>query len=107
MSTISDRPVCGAHYFTTWWLEHWFGIRDPMGPACRVHDSAYDEHIATPGGTHKSSKRIDIKFWKDMSRLIRWQKNPLIKVVMHIQRPLYYGLVRVYGILRWSRKAGV
>ena len=104
--SIKDKPVCGAHLFTTYWLDKWFNVKDPMQYACNLHDQGYERHIHTKGGSSESSKAIDEAFWKEMGRLIKYQKNVLIKGIMYVQRPLYYGLVRVYGYFMWSKKAG-
>jgi len=103
---ISDKPTCGAHVFTTYWLEKWFNIIDPMTNACAIHDEAYLKHINTPGGTDKSSERIDKNFWNHMGELIKAEHSLFRKAVMYVQRPIYYGVVRFYGSLLWSYKAG-
>lgn len=107
MSTsISRKPVCGAHLFTTYWLEKWLKVKDPMTFACALHDEKYSKHISTPGGIDSSSKGIDEEFWREMGRLIKYQRNILIRGIMYVQRPVYYGLVRLYGHFLWSEKAG-
>ena len=81
------------------------GLRTPsadhMHVACEKHDDFYIKNKLHGDG--RLRKIGDDQFNQDMKDIIK-TKPLYLKPLLHVQRTIYYGLVRVLGWVPWNNK---
>jgi hypothetical protein len=95
---LPDDPCyrCGYFALSSDWIFALFNSKDPMTPACKLHDQLYE----IGPGIGMTRKQADDHFYDAMTIIVEkysgWKRR-----LLYVQRNTYYGIVRATGGLYW------